>query len=490
MTIWYSTGTATFTNGSTTVTGSGTSWNAQGVARPGYAMHGPDGNVYEITAVASDTSMTIAPAYLGATASGADYRIQPTGGPVVDLLTRVDQLLSDFEAAVNGPLAGRYPDGTLSAPALSFAADQDTGIYRKASGTLGVAANGSEIVEMGPGGLTVTGTLSGTAVQQSADDTTSGRALKTGATHIAEITNDDISNATGTCLFAFNVDANSPEAVTGSNSDSYGGLWSIQRVADRKHQIAQTLGGGLFHRNQTVSGFEPWKQVWDDGNTTVDGSGFILEASPIVRLYHDRIEEPNAPVGATMERVGPGHYVLTGCPPMATEGWQTRDAVGPSGEVIASLGAPVWIDGALHVQTYIDGRRADLPEGAFAMLRFWEAKAEGDVPPEPVHLTADEGADRLLDEARNRAEMDRVSFAIAAARAGYIDYDAAAQWAAGNAMPPAVAAVLDTLSEQEKGPATVDVLARPRIRRTGNLMPAIAAAFGTDDAGLDALFGI
>lgn len=178
MTIWYSTGTATFTNGSTTVTGSGTSWNAQGVARPGYAMHGPDGNVYEITAVASDTSMTIAPAYLGATVSGADYRIQPTGGPVVDLLTRVDQLLSDFEAAVNGPLAGRHPDGTLSAPALSFAADQDTGFWRKASGTVGYAANGSETVEMGPGGLTVTGTLSGTAVQQSATDATAGRLMR------------------------------------------------------------------------------------------------------------------------------------------------------------------------------------------------------------------------------------------------------------------------------------------------------------------------
>lgn len=497
MTIWYSTGTATFTNGSTTVTGSGTSWNAQGVARPGYAMHGPDGNVYEITAVASDTSMTIAPAYLGATVSGADYRIQPTGGPVVDLLTRVDQLLSDFEAAVNGPLAGRHPDGTLSALALSFAADQDTGFWRKASGTVGFAANGSETVEMGPGGLTVTGALSGTAITQSQDDTTTGRLLVVGSRGIGGAYNNDEESLAD--QFAYGCGAIGWGSSSGggpSDAPISQGCMGFQAGSfpDRGVQILARGQGALAGNRLWFRGLDStwasWAEVYHDGNTTVDGSGFILEASPIVRLYHDRIEEPNAPVGATMERVGTGHYVLTGCPPMATEGWQTRDAVGPSGEVIASLGAPVWIDGALHVQTYIDGRRADLPEGAFAMLRFWEAKTEGDAPPEPVQLTADEGAEHLLDEARNRAEMDRVSFAIAAAEAGYIDYDEAAQWAAGNAIPPAVATVLDTLSEQEKGPATVDVLARPRIRRTGNLMPAIAAAFGTDDAGLDALFGI
>jgi len=72
---------------------------------------------------------------------------------------------------------------------------------------------------------------------------------------------------------------------------------------------------------------------------------------------------------------------------------------------------------------------------------------------------------------------------ISGAVAGLLD-------AAGNSVPAAVQAVLDTLPEDQRGPALVDVLSRQKIKRTGNLMPAIAAAFQTDDAGLDALFGI
>ena len=104
--------------------------------------------------------------------------------------------------------------------------------------------------------------------------------------------------------------------------------------------------------------------------------------------------------------------------------------------------------------------------------------------------TAEDRAATALQAARDAAVLDRFEFAIAVARAGHITFDEAAQWAAGNAMPAAVQTILDTLSEAERGPATVDVLARPQIRRTGNLMPALAAAFGVDDAGLDALFGI
>lgn len=104
--------------------------------------------------------------------------------------------------------------------------------------------------------------------------------------------------------------------------------------------------------------------------------------------------------------------------------------------------------------------------------------------------TAEDKAAAALQAARDAAVLDRFEFAMAAAQANFITFEEAAQWAAGNAMPAAVQAVLDTLSAAEKGPATLDVLARPVIRRTGNLMPAIAAAFETDDAGLDALFGI
>jgi len=95
-----------------------------------------------------------------------------------------------------------------------------------------------------------------------------------------------------------------------------------------------------------------------------------------------------------------------------------------------------------------------------------------------------------LERARREAVLSRFDFAAAAAQAEFVTFAEAAQWAAGNALPALVQGVIDALPSEEQGPAMLDALARPNIRRNGALMPALAAAFSTNDAGLDALFGI
>ena len=95
-----------------------------------------------------------------------------------------------------------------------------------------------------------------------------------------------------------------------------------------------------------------------------------------------------------------------------------------------------------------------------------------------------------IEDLRATAQLSRFDFAQRAAAAGYISYTEAAQWAAGNLIPAAVQAIIDSLPAEQQGPVTLDVLAMPIIRRAGSLMPALAAAFQTDDAGLDALFGL
>lgn len=99
-------------------------------------------------------------------------------------------------------------------------------------------------------------------------------------------------------------------------------------------------------------------------------------------------------------------------------------------------------------------------------------------------------SDVPLADQRARAELPRFDFAMATAAAGIVTYEAAAQWAAGNQVPPAVQAVIDAMPAEEQGPAVVDVLARPVIRRSGSMMPALATAYGLTEADLDALFGI
>jgi hypothetical protein len=104
--------------------------------------------------------------------------------------------------------------------------------------------------------------------------------------------------------------------------------------------------------------------------------------------------------------------------------------------------------------------------------------------------TAEDIAADALAEARADAVLDRFTFAERVAQMGLITYAEAAGWAAGNVVPAAVQALIDGMPEADRGPVILDVLARPIIRRDGDLMPALAAAFQTDEAGLDVLFGI
>lgn len=75
---WHRLGTVSVTLNSSTVTGVGTGFAAN--TRIGDAFIGPDGRQYELGNVASDTVISIVPAYQGPTASGATYAVVPVQG--------------------------------------------------------------------------------------------------------------------------------------------------------------------------------------------------------------------------------------------------------------------------------------------------------------------------------------------------------------------------------------------------------------------------
>lgn len=138
---WYGTGTVTVTNNSTTVTGSGTEWIAN--VLPGEAFRGPNGDIIEIESVNSNTSLTLARNYIGSTLSAQAYFIIPIRG--IDRINQalLAELITDYQSVVTGIGAGLIPDGTVSAPALRFSADQDTGVYRIGANTIGTATAGT-----------------------------------------------------------------------------------------------------------------------------------------------------------------------------------------------------------------------------------------------------------------------------------------------------------------------------------------------------------
>ena len=75
---WHRLGTVSVTQNSPTVTGVGTAFAAN--TRIGDAFIGPDGRQYELANVAGDTVISIIPAYIGPSVTGASYAVAPIQG--------------------------------------------------------------------------------------------------------------------------------------------------------------------------------------------------------------------------------------------------------------------------------------------------------------------------------------------------------------------------------------------------------------------------
>lgn len=188
---------------------------------------------------------------------------------------------------------------------------------------------------------------------------------------------------------------------------------SAQHLLVMRADTSQMLFGGV----ESDGTYRTWNEVWHSGNTTVDGSGFLLEASPIVRLYDDGTEEPVKPVGAGFEKLGTGVYRLTGVPPLATRGWRMQVPVDGQGNRLLVLGEPEQDGSHLVIRAYAPdwqggrleaGAPADIPAGHFVLLRFWEAVEEGETPPTVTPPPAEEVAEReaAAERARIKARRD------------------------------------------------------------------------------------
>ena len=108
---WYEEGTVKVTVNSAIVTGTGTKWMA--AARQGEAFVAPDGRLYEVANIASDTSLTLSKPYCGVSATGQQYALAPMQGYVKELADRAAQLLpvlSDLGTASKGTLATSTKD--------------------------------------------------------------------------------------------------------------------------------------------------------------------------------------------------------------------------------------------------------------------------------------------------------------------------------------------------------------------------------------------
>ncbi|WP_170248242.1 phage tail fiber protein [Acinetobacter geminorum] len=115
-----------------------------------------------------------------------------------------------------------------------------------------------------------------------------------------------------------------------------------------KNQLSIRFGTG-------PDSFTGWGNILISGiNTTTDSNGFIKSASPIVKLFADKIE-PNdeaAEQPLAFEKLGIGHYLVKGSSGFAKEGWWIEIPTDTHGNKICAVEYQTLENGDLEIKTY------------------------------------------------------------------------------------------------------------------------------------------
>lgn len=104
------------------------------------------------------------------------------------------------------------------------------------------------------------------------------------------------------------------------------------------------------------------KDTWDgfkqllilDQNVTKDGNGFIKGASPIVKLFADKIElnDETKEQSITFEKLGVGDYLIKGSTGFAQEGWYIETPKDANGNVLVAVIYKQLDNNDISVKTY------------------------------------------------------------------------------------------------------------------------------------------
>lgn len=97
-----------------------------------------------------------------------------------------------------------------------------------------------------------------------------------------------------------------------------------------------------------------WTKIYTSRNTTTDSNGFVKSASPIVKLFADKIELNNEAQQQNIEfeKLGVGDYLIKGSTGFAQEGWYVETPKDANGNVLFSVIYTTLENGDISVKTY------------------------------------------------------------------------------------------------------------------------------------------
>ncbi|WP_275221395.1 phage tail protein [Citrobacter freundii] len=427
-----SAGTLTLTNNSAAVAGNGTAFTTE-VAAGDFIVVTVGGVPYTlpIKSVESGTALTLVSNFTGPTQAGAAWSAVPrvalnmvTAALVAQSAEALRGLNYDKQNwqqvfSAPGMINVKLPDGSsFPGPSWKYLADQVENID---GDTLKRSKNFSDVVDkaqsrsnLGLKALAVKST-----VELSGDDTTgilplskggSGFGTTAGLRQAAVVHGVDgafgsINNiltyfntaASNAGVFSFRDIAGDATAtyqwsasVLHRTSDTYS-IFSVNHANGNVKVASGSVSGGIastFNQNT----------LWGTRNTTVDGNGFIKQASPVVIIHREGSYETNhESEGCAVERISVGEYLITGCIGLnADAAWGGIDG-GFEIPVDRNKQPRIWLDykvnadGSVLVRTY---HRVHSSAPPFAQNRigntdidgvFTETVADG----EPVDIPAD-----------------------------------------------------------------------------------------------------
>ena len=316
-----SAGTLTLTNNSALVTGSDTTFSTE-IAAGDFIVVTVGGIPYTlpVKSVESGTALTLVSNFTGPTQSGAAWSAVPrvalnmvTAAMVVQNTQALlglnydkqnwQQVFSD-----TGTITVKLPDqSTFTGPSWKYLADnmatKSNGAVPVNQGGTGSTTSSGARTTLGLGSVATlnSGVSAGNVPVLGNANIAGSQLLRLSSSNTPGIAY--ASNYTATIAAAFNIGNNAVNAASAVIAYERGGQFGclVGLDTDNKFKIGGWSMGGVAY------------EFYHQGNTVVDGNGYLKKASPVVKVSGDGRAVLNAESeGVEVERTGTGVYRISG----------------------------------------------------------------------------------------------------------------------------------------------------------------------------------